>query len=86
MWLCKCDCGQTAIVETSNLTTGNTKSCGCLRESAGELAIKNLLTNLDIEFETQKTFKSCVFKDTSSPARFDFYLPAYNILLEYDGI
>ena len=86
MWLCKCDCGQSTIVESSNLVTGNTKSCGCLRESAGELTIKNLLTSLNIEFETQKTFKSCMFKDSLLPARFDFYLPTYNILLEYDGI
>lgn len=86
MWLCKCDCGQSTIVEASNLTTGNTKSCGCLRESAGELTIKNLLTSLNIKFETQKIFNSCVFKDSLLPARFDFYLPTYNILLEYDGV
>ena len=86
MWLCQCDCGNDTIVESSNLITGNTKSCGCLRESAGELTIKNLLTNLDIDFETQKVFKTCVFKDTLNSARFDFYLPKLNILLEYDGI
>lgn len=28
-WLCRCDCGNTAIVPTNNLRTGNTKSCGC---------------------------------------------------------
>src|SRR5258707_509494 len=30
-WLCKCVCGNTTIVKTGNLTTGNTKSCGCMR-------------------------------------------------------
>ena len=29
-WLCKCDCGNEAIVRTTNLATGHTKSCGCL--------------------------------------------------------
>jgi len=30
-WLCQCDCGKTSIVKACNLKTGNTKSCGCLR-------------------------------------------------------
>lgn len=29
-WLCKCDCGNTKISSTNNLTSGNTRSCGCL--------------------------------------------------------
>lgn len=28
-WLCTCDCGNYARVKLSNLTQGNTKSCGC---------------------------------------------------------
>lgn len=31
-WLCKCDCGGEKIVERSNLTSGATRSCGCMRE------------------------------------------------------
>lgn len=30
-WLCQCDCGNTHIVQHSNLVTNNTQSCGCLR-------------------------------------------------------
>jgi hypothetical protein len=29
MWSCLCDCGNTTIVSTSSLGSGNTKSCGC---------------------------------------------------------
>lgn len=29
VWECQCDCGNTCIVQTSRLTSGNTKSCGC---------------------------------------------------------
>ena len=29
-WLCQCDCGNTTTVVCSALTTGHTKSCGCL--------------------------------------------------------
>lgn len=32
-WRCKCDCGNETILPTSSLTTGNTKSCGCLKRS-----------------------------------------------------
>lgn len=30
-WLCICDCGKSCTVRASNLTTGNTRSCGCLQ-------------------------------------------------------
>ena len=29
---CKCDCGNELVVSHSNLQSGNTKSCGCLRK------------------------------------------------------
>lgn len=28
-WICKCDCGNTIQVDSNNLRTGNTTSCGC---------------------------------------------------------
>lgn len=30
-WLCRCDCGVEFIAIGKNLRTGNTRSCGCLR-------------------------------------------------------
>jgi len=29
IWICNCNCGNTTIVPTNNLTSGKTKSCGC---------------------------------------------------------
>lgn len=29
-WLCKCDCGNLTVVNTSNLCSGQVKSCGCI--------------------------------------------------------
>ena len=31
VWLCQCDCGNVTYLKTNLLTSGNTKSCGCLR-------------------------------------------------------
>lgn len=31
IWECQCDCGETKLVETSQLKGGGTKSCGCIR-------------------------------------------------------
>lgn len=40
-WLCICDCGNTAFVQSSDLKNGGTKSCGCVaKESAAKLAYK----------------------------------------------
>ena len=34
IWLCKCDCGNEKKVKTSDLTSGNTRSCGCFQTEA----------------------------------------------------
>jgi len=33
-WRCQCDCGKKVTVTGYNLRTGNTKSCGCLRQES----------------------------------------------------
>ena len=35
MWLCECDCGDITCVSARHLSTGRTRSCGCLRKEAG---------------------------------------------------
>lgn len=35
MWLCECQCGNEVIVRHNNLTSGNTRSCGCLKIKHG---------------------------------------------------
>lgn len=59
--------------------------CGCpkCRNYIGEIKVRNFLTEHDIKFEEQKKFKDC--KDSNS-LPFDFYIPMYNLCIEYDGI
>lgn len=41
IWKCQCDCLNITFVESSNLTKGHTKSCGCLhREQSAVNAVK----------------------------------------------
>ena len=40
MWRCKCDCGKETVVRYIHLTTGNTRSCGCLEQENKERIVK----------------------------------------------
>ena len=79
LWLCHCDCGNNNFITTSaHLISGNTQSCGCLK-SKGEEKIKLILQQHNINYEQEKIFSDLPLK------RFDFYLPNFNLLIEYDG-
>jgi hypothetical protein len=46
VWICLCDCGKSTTVTGSNLTTENTKSCGCLRiEKSIKTAKERVMTH-----------------------------------------
>ena len=34
-WICKCDCGKIKSIRSDQLTSGKTKSCGCLNTEKG---------------------------------------------------
>lgn len=84
-WLCKCECGAFTEVECSNLMSGHTVSCGCIR-SASELKIANILNSHNIH-----TIKEYSFLDLRSEIdislRFDFAVfdNGLKCLIEYDG-
>jgi len=84
-YLVKCDCGKEYEIYAQNLTQGNTISCGCTKESHGEQKIREILTLNNIQFENQKSFSNFYYSDTNGKPKYDFYLPKYNILIEYDG-
>lgn len=42
LWLCRCDCNKEVTVNSSDLKTGNTKSCGCFKkEIASQIGKSN---------------------------------------------
>lgn len=82
LWECQCSCGNKINVKSSSLLHG-TKSCGCIK-SKGEYQISRILRENGIQFETQKVFSDCRFKDTGRPAFFDFFVDN-TYLIEYDG-
>lgn len=69
----------------SHKRTHGNNPCECYRiRSVGAQKIINILQNNNIMFEMEKTFDNCVSpKNKCLP--FDFYLPDYNTLIEYDG-
>jgi hypothetical protein len=56
--------------------------CPNCYKSKGEILIEKILKNNKIYFIYHKTFDDCIFK---RKLQFDFYLPDYNICIEYDG-
>lgn len=76
---CQCDCGNEIIVPSSCLTTNHTSSCGCLL-SYYNMYIDILLDNINVDHEPEYTVKI-----DGVNYRYDFYLPDYNLMIEYDG-
>lgn len=54
---CVCDCGTEKILRGSSLTTGNIKSCGCLRVSKGRLAGLKSAVHGMIKTKTYETWR-----------------------------
>lgn len=59
------------------------QGCPKCNNYKGEIEIRNFLIENKIEFEEQKRFDDC---RNILPLPFDFYIPKYNLCIEYDGI
>lgn len=76
---CKQD-GYSWNIAPLNILTG--QGCPQCQESSGERRIRQWLQNKNIKYIYQKTFSDC--KDKKE-LPFDFYLPDYNVCIEFDG-
>ena len=86
LWLCQCECGNTKIVDTHSLCSGNIQSCGCKTYSHGEIFIKNILEKHNIIFTPQKSFNN-LLSNNNKKLRFDFEITYNNkkYYIEYNG-
>lgn len=76
---CKKD-GYEWMVSPASILSGN--GCPVCFESKGERKVRQLLEGNKIVYYFQKTFDKC--KDIKQ-LPFDFYLPEYNVCIEYQG-
>jgi Zn finger protein HypA/HybF involved in hydrogenase expression len=58
------------------------QGCPSCNSSKGEIIIENYLKNSGINYLIQKTFQDCRNKRLLP---FDFYLPDFNLIIEYQG-
>ena len=67
VWLCECDCGNTAFVESVHLTRGATRSCGCFARAQ---TIKIHTTHGQYGTPLYKRWRSMIARctDPSSPS------------------
>lgn len=77
-------CGRTFISLLNNVTRGLIKGCG-IHQSYGEEKIAAILEEHNITYIREYNFQDLTGK-SGHPLFFDFYLPDYNICIEYDGI
>ena len=74
-------CSNEWYVSPANTLHGS--GCPVCNESHGERSVRMWLLEHDISFVSQKRFHDCIDK---KPLPFDFYLPDYNAVIEYNGI
>lgn len=85
-WHCRCKCGTEKDIFRGSLTSGDTKSCGCIR-SWGETQIAYLLNQYNLPYKKEVTFPD-LFGTGGGKLRFDFGVyneDALLCLIEYDG-
>lgn len=73
-WLCQCDCGNQKEIQTSHLTLGLTKSCGCLNKS--NKPKEEFCLNCGAKLHKGQ-YKYCCFKCQSEYQR-DIYIEKVN--------
>ncbi|MFA5585603.1 MAG: hypothetical protein WDA02_03540 [Saccharofermentanales bacterium] len=76
-------CKKHGIFEQTPYEHKKGSGCPICNESKGERNIRFILDNKNIKYKYQKKFKDCKYKSILS---FDFYLPEYNLCIEFDGV
>jgi hypothetical protein len=75
-------CGNVYEVRPNDFLKEHGQRCPACKTSRGEKRISKYLDAENIVYETQRTFDDLRIK---RPLQFDFFLPYYNAIIEYDG-
>lgn len=83
---CRCNsCGKEWKAEGRNLVSGKAGCSNCFTNSRGEEYIRQWLSEHNIVYKVQYKFKE--LRGTGDRLlSYDFYIPSYNKLIEYQGI
>ena len=91
-WVCRCKCGNEIITTGKLLRNGSKLSCGCMKKSAGEFRIEQLLEENKIIYAEQYTIyiQQNIYEVIQKhPYYFDFAILDNNknllYLIEFDG-
>lgn len=76
------ECDKTYSVTPKDFLRGN--RCPYCKQSKGERLVRRILDKHQVDYEIEKAFGDLKVNHQKLP--FDFYLPKYNLLIEYDGI
>jgi hypothetical protein len=86
-WKCEClKCGNMTSKNGVDLRLGNAISCGCSKESKGELLIEKFLKDKKIQYKKQYSFEDLIGKERT--LKFDFAVFNNNkifTLIEFQG-
>lgn len=79
-----CSCSKHGEFTKKNRTVKvNMITCPLCTESRGEQIISEFLTKTNIKYNREYSFEGCRYK---KKLRFDFFLPDYNMCIEFDGV
>lgn len=73
-WLCKCDCGVEKEIQTGNLTSGATRSCGCLEKEINKRhPVVEIRKRVKIALVEAFGHKCCCCGLIDDPVLYDFH-------------
>ena len=85
MFKCPVD-GEPFEARIEHVVNGLIKTCSeHSKISSGEEIVKKILDKNHIKYYQQHIFTDCINPQTNYPLRFDFFLPEFNICIEYNG-
>ena len=85
IWKCQCECGNICEVDSNNLSSSHTYSCGCIKYSIGIQNILSILQENNILYQMEYAIPG---EYNGYPYRFDFALFENEKpirLIEFDG-